>query len=90
MATNNSGKEMELYMSEIGFNNVRLTDRDVYKILYLSIIKGLLPSEIEPQFPVSKGTIRNIVKGKSRKECYFAFTEYIENNPREKVMTLFV
>lgn len=56
-----------------GFNNVRLTDKDVYKILYLSKVKGLLPYQIEEYFTVSRATIKSIVNGKSRKDCYEAF-----------------
>lgn len=73
----------------MSFNNVKLTDKDVYRILFLSMVKGFQPSEIEPQFSVSKGTIRNIVNGKSRKDCYFSFIDYLENNPKEKVVELF-
>lgn len=73
----------------MSFNNVKLTDKDVYTILYLSKIKGLKPSEIESYFPVSKLTIRSIVNGKSRKDCYYAFLEYMEKYPKEKVIELF-
>ena len=75
-------------MNSIGFNNVKLTDRDVYHILFLSKVKGLQPYEIEKQFPVSRATIRQIVNGKSRKDCYFDFMEFMEKRPKE-VMTLF-
>lgn len=71
-----------------GFNNVKLTDRQVYHILFLSKVKGLQPYQIEKMFPVSMATIRQIVNGKSRKDCYFAFTEYMEKHPKE-VMTIF-
>jgi len=48
-------------MNGIGFNNVKLTDRDVYEILFLNKVKGLQPHEIEKKFPVSRATIKNIV-----------------------------
>ncbi|MDO6658676.1 hypothetical protein [Anaerobacillus sp. 1_MG-2023] len=65
-------------MNGLGFNNVKLTDKDVYEILFLNKVKGLQPYEIERRFPVSRTTIKNIVNGKSRKDCYFAFKEYKE------------
>jgi len=68
--------------------NVKLTDRDVYKILYLNKIKKLLPYQIEESYPVSRGTIKSIINGKSRKDCYHAFMDYMEREPN-KVMTLF-
>lgn len=34
-------------MCGIGFNNVKLTDKDVYEILFLNKVKGLQPYEIE-------------------------------------------
>jgi hypothetical protein len=58
-----------------GFN-VKLTDQDVYKILYLNKIDGLQPYQLENLFPVSRATIKGIVNGKSRKECYNLFHEY--------------
>lgn len=68
--------------------NIKLTDRDVYKILYLNKIKKLLPSQIAEQFPVTKATISNIVNGKSRQDCYHSFMDYMERHPR-KVKKLF-
>ena len=68
--------------------NVKLTDKEVYKILYLNKVKGLLPYQIEEQFPVSKATIKSIITGKSRKDCFHAFMYFSEKNP-EKVLTLF-
>lgn len=70
--------------------NIKLTDKDVYKILYLNKIKNLLPYQIEALslFPVSRTTIKNIVNGKSRKDCYYSFMDYMESEPK-KVVTLF-
>lgn len=68
--------------------NVKLTDKEVYKMLYLNKVKGLLPYQLEEMFPVSKTTIKNIVNGKSRKDCYEAFIYFSEKNPK-KVLTLF-
>lgn len=68
--------------------NVKLTDKDVYKILYLNKVKKLLPYQIEKQFPVSKATIKNILNGKSRKDCYYSFMDYMEREPK-KVLSLF-
>ncbi|MFE9079841.1 hypothetical protein [Bacillus mobilis] len=75
-------------MNGIGFNNVKLTDKDVYEILYLNKVKGLQPYEIEKRFPVSRTTVKNIANGKSRKDCYFAFIAYKEKHPK-KVGRLF-
>lgn len=71
-----------------GFNNVKLTDKDVYKILYLNKVKGLLPYQIEEHFSVTRATIKGIVNGKSRRDCYEAFMEYKTKHPR-KVKLLF-
>jgi transposase len=68
--------------------NVKLTDKEVYRILYLSKVKGLLPYQLEERFPVSKATIKSIINGKSRKDCYEDFMEYRENHPR-KITELF-
>lgn len=72
----------------MSFNNVKLTDRDVYEILYLNKVKGYQPYQIESKFSVSRSTIKNILSGKSRKDCYFAFLEFMEKHPKE-VMNLF-
>lgn len=42
----------------MSFNNVKLTDKEVYQILFLNKVEGLLPYEIEEKFPVSRETIR--------------------------------
>jgi transposase len=68
--------------------NVKLTDKEVYRILFLNKVKGMQPHQLEEMFPVSKGTIRNIVNGKSRKDCYHAFMYYMEKHPK-KVQNLF-
>lgn len=68
--------------------NVKLTDRDVYKILYLNKIKDYQPYQLEIMFPVTRTTIRNIINGRSRKDCYHAFMDYVEKHP-EKVNNLF-
>jgi hypothetical protein len=62
--------------------NIKLTDKDVYTILYLSKIKGLPPSQIVGLYPVTKDTIKDIVNGKSRKDCYEVFMELYEKNPQ--------
>lgn len=67
---------------------VVLTDKQVYEILYINKVVGMLPYQLAERFPVSKATIKNIVNGKSRKDCYQAFMYYKEKYPR-KVKTLF-
>lgn len=71
-----------------GFNNIKLTDKGVYRILYLNKVKGLLPYQIEDQFSMSRATIKNIVNGKSRKDCYEAFMDCKSKHPK-KVKRLF-
>ena len=75
-------------MTNLGFNNVKLTDKEVYHILFLNRVKGMKPSQIEKMFSVSKATIKNILTGKSRKDCYFAYLEYEKKHPK-KIKTLF-
>ncbi|BCC10844.1 hypothetical protein F3I01_24645 [Bacillus sp. SRB1LM] len=72
-------------MNDIGFNNVKLTDKDVYEILFLNKVKGLQPYQLETMFPVTRSTIRNIVNGKSRKDCYYIFIDYMEKHPKKVV-----
>lgn len=67
----------------MSYNNVKLSDQDVYKILYLSTVEGLQPHQLEKLFPVSKITIRNIVNGKARKECFLLFHEYKDSHLNE-------
>lgn len=73
----------------MSFNNVKLTDKDIYNILYLNKVKGYQPHQLETTFPVSRTTIKSIVNGKSRKDCYYAFVEYAEKHSIEEIMTLF-
>ncbi|HGO9415607.1 TPA: hypothetical protein ACLBZX_004054 [Bacillus cereus] len=70
-------------MNGIGFNNVKLTDKDVYKILYLNKVKDYQPYQLETMFPVTKATIRSIVNGKSRKDCYNLFMKYKDSHGDE-------
>ena len=63
--------------------NVKLTDKDVYKILYLNKVEGLQPYQLEKKFTVTRTTIKNIVNGKSRKDCYMVFMEYKESHLNE-------
>lgn len=75
-------------MIVMSFNNVKLTDKDVYHILFLNRVEMLQPYQIEKMYPVSRTTIKDIVNGKSRKDCYYAFIDYMEKHPR-KVRKLF-
>lgn len=70
-------------MNSIGFNNIKLTDRDVYKILYLNKVEGLQSHQLETMFPVTKATIKSIVNGKSRKDCYGLFMKYKDSHSDE-------
>ncbi|MCM2982299.1 hypothetical protein M3599_15340 [Niallia circulans] len=72
----------------MSFNNVKLTDKQVYEILYMNKVKGLLPYQIETMYSVSRTTIKSIVNGKSRKDCYYVFMDYMEKHPR-KIKALF-
>ncbi|WP_226619758.1 hypothetical protein [Cytobacillus firmus] len=68
--------------------NVKLTDKEVYHMLYLNKVEGMLPYQLEERFPVSKATIKSIVNRKSRKDCFEAFMYYKEKHPK-KVLSLF-
>lgn len=57
---------------------VKLSDQQVYQILYLYHEKNVLPCKLAPTFNVTKSTIRNIVNGKSRKDCYEVYFKYRE------------
>ncbi|HDR8065352.1 TPA: hypothetical protein QCY66_004321 [Bacillus cereus] len=67
--------------------NVKLKDKDVYKILYLNKVDGLQPHQLETMFPVTKATIRSVVNGKSRKDCYGLFMKYKDSH-RDEFMKL--
>ncbi|QFT88080.1 hypothetical protein FIU87_05465 [Bacillus sp. THAF10] len=68
--------------------NVKLTDRDVYKILYLNHVKEVPPHQLETMFPVTKKTISKIVNGKSRKDCYAVFIKYKDTHKNEFIKLL--
>ncbi|HHP5741536.1 TPA: hypothetical protein ACSC8Z_005840 [Bacillus paranthracis] len=74
---------MEMTLTVTNAFNVKLSDKDVYKILYLNKVEGIQPSQLEKDFPVTKITIRNIVNGKSRKECYALFMKYKDSHRKE-------
>lgn len=63
--------------------NVKLKDEDVYKILYLNKVDGLQPYQLEIMFPVSRATIKSIVNGNSRKDCYAMFMKYKDIHRKE-------
>lgn len=63
--------------------NVKLTDKDVYIILYLNKVDGIQPNELEKMFPVSKITLRNIVHGRSRKDCFALFHRYKDSHQNQ-------
>lgn len=48
----------------------KLTDEDIYFLLYLNKIKGLPLHQLEEQFSLSRNSVERIVEGKSRKKCY--------------------
>lgn len=82
-------KGMILMNNGNGFNNVKLTDKDVYEILFLNKAKGLQPYQLEKRFLVSRTTIKNIVNGRSRKDCYYAFIDFIEKKHPKEVIEVF-
>lgn len=54
----------------------KLTDQQIYQILYLYYEKNVSPCYLAPTFNVAKSTIRNIVNGKSRQDCHEVFLKY--------------
>lgn len=54
----------------------KLTDKQVYQILYLYHEMKVLPCNLAPTFNVTKATIKNIVNGKSRQDCDEVFLKY--------------
>lgn len=48
----------------------KLTDEDVYFLLYLNKIKGLPLYQLEEKFSLSKDSVERIVDGRSRNKCY--------------------
>lgn len=70
-------------MIRMSIYNVKLTDKQVYHILFLNRVRGIQPYQIEGMYPVSRATIKNIVNGRSRKDCYYTFIDYQEKHPSE-------
>lgn len=54
----------------------KLTDQQVYQILYLYHEKKVIPCNLAQTFNVTKTTIRNIVNGKSRQDCHEVFLKF--------------
>lgn len=54
----------------------KLTDQQVYQILYLYYEKKVMPSNLAPTFNVTKTTINNIVNDKSQQDCYEVLIKY--------------
>lgn len=67
--------------------NVKLTDRDVYKILYLNHVKEV-PSSARNNVSCHEKTISKIVNGKSRKDCYAVFIKYKDTHKNEFIKLL--
>ena len=52
---------------------VKLTDEDVYLLLYLKKVKGLPMHQLEEQFCLSKDSLEKIIDGRFRTKCYLGF-----------------
>ncbi|EIM05089.1 hypothetical protein A1A1_18032 [Planococcus antarcticus DSM 14505] len=52
---------------------LKLTDEDVYFLLYLNKIKGLPFHQLEEQFSLSRDSVEKIMDGRSRKKCYLGY-----------------
>ena len=62
----------------------KLTDEDIYFILYLKKIKGLSLQQLEEIFSLSRDSVERIVNGRSRKNCYsgyIAVEKYLKGTP---------
>ena len=52
---------------------IKLTDEDVYFLLYLKKIKGLPLHQLEEQFSLSRDSVEKIMDGRSRPKCYLGY-----------------
>lgn len=52
---------------------IKLTDGDIYFILYLKRIKELPLHQLEKQFSLCRDSVEKIVNGKSRTKCYLGY-----------------
>lgn len=52
---------------------MKLTDEDVYFLLYLKKIKGLPLRQLEEQFSLSRDSIEKLSDGRSRPKCYLGY-----------------
>lgn len=52
----------------------KLSDEDIYLILYLSKIEGIPSHLLENEFSLSPVSLQEILNGKVRKTCYERFT----------------
>lgn len=60
----------------------KLTDEDIYQILYLNKIEGVPSHQLKKQFSLSRGSLKKILDGKIRKTCYEGFRA-VEKHLRE-------
>ena len=52
---------------------IKLTDEDVYFLLYLKKIKGLPLHQLEEQFSLSRDSVERLADGRSRTKCYLGY-----------------
>lgn len=52
---------------------IKLTDEDVYFLLYLKKIKGLPVHKLEEQFSLSRDSVEKLSDGRSRPKCYLGY-----------------
>lgn len=60
----------------------KLTDEDIYHILYLNKIESTPPQQLEKQFSINKDSLEKILGGRIRKTCYEGFIA-VEKHLRE-------
>lgn len=51
----------------------KLTDEEVYFLLYLNKIKGVSFHQLEEQFSLSRDSVEKIIEGRSRIKCYLGY-----------------
>lgn len=54
-------------------DTLKLTDEDVYYILYLKNIKRLPSHQLEEQFSLSRDSLEKIIDGRFRSKCYLGY-----------------
>lgn len=64
-------KELKIVIKNSDIN--KLTDAEIYFILYLKRVEALSLHQLEEQFSLCRDSVEKIVQGRTRKKCYAGY-----------------